>query len=189
VTKNRNNQRKHTILLSGLAVGMLGFAFALVPLYAIFCEVTGINGKTYAQEIDAPPAVLQVSEREVTIQFLGQVGRGMPWEFRPMDTQLKVRLGEINLTSYYARNRATQAVTGQAVPSVSPFYASNYLHKIECFCFTQQLLEAGEEQQMSLRFYIDEDLPEEIKTLSLSYALFEVPELEVASLSLTNNLQ
>jgi len=186
MTEKRSNQTKHLILLSSLAVGMLGFAFALVPLYAIFCEVTGINGKSYEQEVSAPAANLQISEREVTIQFLAQVGRGMPWEFRPVDSQMKVRLGEINLTSYYARNHAAQAVTGQAVPSVSPGFGASYLHKIECFCFTQQHLEAGEDQQMAIRFYIDEELPEEIKTLSLSYALFKVPDEDVTSLTLAS---
>lgn len=189
MTEKRNNERKHLILLSSLAVGMLGFAFALVPLYQIFCEVTGINGKTYSREVSDAPTDLRVSEREVTIQFLAQVNRGMPWEFRPMDHQLKVRLGEVTLTSYYARNHANQAITGQAVPSISPGYAASYLHKIECFCFTQQHLEAGEDQQMAVRFYIDEELPLEIKTLTLSYSLFKVPELEVASLTLASNPQ
>lgn len=189
MTERPNNQRKHIILLSALAVGMVGFSFALVPLYAIFCEVVGLNGKKYEQEISAEPAVLQVSEREVTIQFLAQVGRGMPWEFRPTDSRLKVRLGEVHTTSYYARNRADQAVTGQAVPSVSPAYASNFLHKLECFCFTQQHLDAGEQQQMALRFYIDAELPEDINMLTLSYSLFQVPDadVEVASLALAGN--
>ncbi len=189
MNEKQHNQRKHVILLSSLAVGMLGFAFALVPLYAIFCEVTGINGKSYEGEVSEPAPNLQVSEREVTIQFLAQVGRGMPWEFRPMDSQLKVHLGEVNVTSYYARNHASQAIVGQAVPSVSPGYAASYLHKIECFCFTQQHLEAGEDQQMAVRFYIDEELPIEISTLTLSYALYKVPEVEVASLTLANNEQ
>ncbi|MCH7816064.1 MAG: cytochrome c oxidase assembly protein [Proteobacteria bacterium] len=189
MTEQHNNQRRHTILLSALAVGMLGFAFALIPLYQIFCEVTGLNGKTSARAEGEPTTVLQVSEREVTIQFLAQVGRGMPWEFRPMDAQLKVHLGEINVTSYYARNRASQGVTGQAVPSVAPGYAASHLHKIECFCFTQQYLEPGEAQQLSLRFYIDEELPLEVKTLTLSYSLFEVPQREVASLTLAVNPQ
>lgn len=189
MSEKPNNQRKHIILLSSLAVGMLGFAFALVPLYAIFCEVTGINGKTYSREISAEPAVLQVSEREVTIQFLAQVSRGMPWEFRPTESQLKIQLGEVRVTSYYARNRADQTVIGQAVPSISPGYAAQYLHKLECFCFTEQVLEAGEEQQMAVRFYIDEDLPEEIHTLTLSYSLFPAPNVEVASLTLASNQQ
>ncbi len=174
----RNKQRKQVILLSLLAVGMLGFAYALVPLYEVFCEVTGLNGKNYGRTID--PAVAQVqatpSNREVTIQFLAHVGNGMPWEFRPTEHQLKVRLGEYNTTEYYARNRAAQTVTGQAVPSVSPGYAAKYLHKVECFCFTEQRLEAGADQRMAVRFYVGDDLPAEVHTLSLSYTIFKVPE-------------
>ena len=175
-----HNQRKHVILLLSLAVGMLGFAYALVPLYAVFCEVTGLNGKTSGQAA-VPTTVSQISEREVKIQFLAHVGNGMPWEFRPTERQLKVRLGEINTTDYYARNRATQAVTGQAVPSVSPGYAAKYLHKVECFCFTQQHLEAGEDKKMPVRFYIGDDLPEEIHTLSLSYTVFKAPTIQVTN--------
>ena len=175
----RNIPRKQVILLGSLAVGMFGFAFALVPLYEIFCELTGLNGKTSGRAADAAEvSSVQVvnSEREVTIQFLANVGNGMPWEFRPTEHQLRIRPGEINTTDYYARNRAAQAVTGQAVPSVSPGNAARHLHKIECFCFTQQRLEAGEDQHMTVKFYIDDELPEDIRTLTLSYTLYKVPE-------------
>ena len=175
----RNNQRKHVIVLSVLAVGMLGFAYALVPLYDVFCELTGINGKTAGLAAN-PNTIAEVlvapSDREVTIQFLAQVGNGMPWEFRPTEHRLKVRLGEINTTNYFARNRAAQAVIGQAVPSVTPGSAAKHLHKVECFCFSQQRLEAGEDVHMPVKFYIDNDLRAEVHTLSLSYALFRVPE-------------
>lgn len=179
MTETRNSPRKSVILLVSLALGMFGFAYALVPLYEVFCEVTGFNGKTSSRAADPaniPDARLASSDREVTIQFLAHVANGMPWEFRPTEHQLRVRLGEINTTHYYARNRAAQAVTGQAVPSVSPGYAAKYLHKVECFCFTQQHLEAGEEQEMPVRFYLDAELPEEVHTLSLSYTLFKVPD-------------
>ena len=170
---------------------MFGFAFALVPLYDVLCEVTGLNGKTSTQSALAEEieGFAVPSDRSVTIEFLASAARGMPWEFRPTDSQLKVRLGEVHTTSYYARNRSDQAVTGQAVPSVSPAYASNFLHKLECFCFTQQHLDAGEEQQMALRFYIDTELPEDINMLTLSYALFQVPDadVEVASVTLASN--
>ena len=175
--QTRNTQRKHLALLSLLAVGMLGFAFALVPLYEIFCEVTGLNGKTSGRAAD-PATGLVVSDREVTIQFIAHVGNGMPWEFRPTENRMRVRLGEMNSTDYYARNRAARVVTGQAVPSVAPGYAARYLHKVECFCFTQQRLEAGEAQYMPVRFYVDNDLPEEVHTLSLSYTLFKVPTVQ-----------
>ena len=98
-----------------------------------------------------------------------------------LNASTKVRLGEINTTDYYARNRAAQAVTGQAVPSVAPGYAAQYLNKVECFCFTQQHLEAGEDRRMPLRFYISDDLPEEVHTLSLSYTLFKVPTTQAAN--------
>ncbi len=173
MTDRRNRQRKHTALLLLLAVGMFGFAFALVPLYNVFCELTGINGKTSGQatvSVQTSP----ILEREVTIQFLAHVGRGMPWEFRPTESRLRVRIGEVNETRFYVRNHASQAVTGQAVPSVAPGLAARYLHKIECFCFTQQTLEAGEEMELPVQFYIGDDLPAEINTLSLSYTLFPV---------------
>ena len=184
MTATRNKQRKHVILLVSLAVGMLGFAYALVPLYEVFCEVTGLNGKTSGRAADmAEVAQAQAagSDREVTIQFLAHVGNGMPWEFRPTQHKLRVRLGEVTTTEYYARNRAAQAVTGQAVPSVAPGYGAAYLHKIECFCFRQQRLEAGEAQHMPVRFYVGNDLPEAIHTLSLSYTLFKVAASQTAS--------
>lgn len=183
--RNNNKQRKHTTLLVMLAVGMFGFAFALVPLYTVFCEITGLNGKTAGQASYSESAsVTTSSDREVTIQFLAQVGRGMPWEFRPTEHRLQVRPGETYTTTYYARNRAAQTVIGQAVPSVAPGQAAAYLHKVECFCFNQQQLEAGEAIEMPVTFYVDEDIPEGINTFSLSYTLFRVsaePQLKVAT--------
>lgn len=174
MTESRKNPRKQAMLLSLLAVGMFGFAFALVPLYQVFCELTGLNGKT-AGRVAGPVTVSQVSDREVKIQFLASVAKGMPWEFRPVEDQLRVRPGEINTINYYARNRVAQEVTGQAVPSVSPGQAAQYLHKVECFCFAEQRLQDSEEVMMPVRFYIDEALPEEIKTISLSYTMYKMP--------------
>ena len=175
--KNNNRRHRHTAYLALLATGMFGFAFALVPLYQVFCELTGLNGKTSA----TPASVVEVanvSEREVTVQFTAQVARGMPWEFRPTENQLTVRLGEIHTTEFYVRNRASQAVTGQAVPSVAPGYAAAHLHKIECFCFQQQHLAADGDMLMPLQFYVGTELPEQVGTLSLSYTLFRVDQGE-----------
>jgi cytochrome c oxidase assembly protein subunit 11 len=182
MTRTRNSHRKNVILLCSLAVGMFGFAFALVPLYQVFCEVTGLNGKTYGRAAEPAPG-LGRSDREVTIQFVAHVGNGMPWEFRPTEHQLEVRLGAISVTDYYARNHAARAVTGQAVPSVAPGYAARYLHKVECFCFSQQRLEAGEEQRMPVRFYVGDDLPNEIRTLTLSYTLYPAAPVQTVSSS------
>ena len=182
--ETHNIHRKHIVLLISLAVGMFGFAYALVPLYQVFCEVTGLNGKTSGRARDVSTIYQNqviASDREVTIQFLANVNNGMPWEFRPATHQLRVRLGELNTTDFYARNRAAQAVTGQAVPSVSPGFAAECLQKVECFCFSQQL-EAGEDRHMPLRFDIGDDLPEEIHTLTLSYTLFKVTTVRASTL-------
>jgi cytochrome c oxidase assembly protein subunit 11 len=171
--------RKPTLLLGLVAVGMFGFAFALVPLYDAFCEITGLNGRGSgrpAQPLFAAPAV----DREVTIQFLAQVSKGMPWEFRPTETALRIRVGEMNSTMFYVRNRAESVVFGQAIPSVAPGFAAAYLQKTECFCFTRQQLEGGEEREMPVRFFVDPELPEEVHTLSLSYTIFRVDPEEVA---------
>jgi cytochrome c oxidase assembly protein subunit 11 len=185
--KSRKTQRKTVVLLCTLAVGMFGFAYALVPLYEVLCEVTGLNGKTSneaAGRAEITRTQETLSDREVTVQFLARVGNGMPWEFRPTENNVKVRLGEIYITDYYARNRAAQVVTGQAVPSVAPGYAAKYLHKVECFCFNQQRLEGGEEIDMPVRFYVGTDLPEEVKTLSLAYTLLRVPNAKEPSLTM-----
>lgn len=182
MTRNRKPQRKHTALLVLVATGMFGFAFAMVPLYEVFCELTGLNGKTSGRVVAIDPAAGD-SERVVTIQFLGQVGKGLPWEFRPTERVLRVRLGEIYTTKYYARNRASKAVTGQAVPSVSPGVAALHLKKIECFCFSQQQLAANEETEMAVQFFVDADLPEDINVLSLSYTMYPVAGLQSAQLA------
>lgn len=180
--KTPNNQRKHLALLLVLCVGMFGFAFALVPLYDVFCELTGLNGKTSDRVVYAKQ-ISPITDRYVTVQFLAHVGNGMPWEFRPTENKLRVRPGEMNTTMFYVRNRANQAVTGQAIPSVTPGLAALHLHKTECFCFNQQKLEAGKEMEMPLTFYVDAELPAEINTLSLSYTLFRVEPIQTAHLA------
>ena len=192
--ETRNRQLRHTNLLLLLAAGMFGFAFALVPLYEVFCELTGINGKTAGRTTDTEQSLLLNEEREerggqsmdraVTIQFFAQVGTGMPWEFRPMERQLRIQPGKSYTTRFYVRNRASQAVTGHAVPSVSPGVAALHLHKTECFCFTQQRLEAGESMEMPVTFIVDRELPEEIRTFSLSYTLFRADEDEAGGKNL-----
>ena len=183
ISKAQNTRRKHTAALCVLAVAMFGFAFALVPLYETFCELTGLNGKTSGQVVYTG-AQTPVDDRLVTIQFLAQVGNGMPWEFRPTERQLLVRPGTLYTTEFYVRNRASQPVTGQAIPSVSPGLAALHLHKTECFCFTQQQLDGGEEMQMPVTFFIDPDLPEDINTLSLAYTLFRVNPVQTAQVAI-----
>lgn len=173
MNRDSGAKRSHTRLLAVLAVGMFGFAFALVPLYEVFCELTGINGKTSAQAVAAITAK-PGGDRVVTIQFLAKTSKGLAWDFRPTEQQIQVRPGEIHTTRFYVRNRTNKAVTAQAVPSVTPGLAALHLKKIECFCFNQQQLAANSEMEMPLQFYIDADLPEDISTLSLSYTMYPV---------------
>ena len=156
-------------------VGMFGFGFALVPMYDVFCEWTGLNGKTggrveysATQRIDA--------QRTVVVQFTASNNGGMGWDFHPLQHQIEVHPGELTEINYYARNPGTARSIGQAVPSVAPLRAADYLRKTECFCFTQQTLEGGDAIDMPVLFYIDPALPADIHKLTLSYTLFDVTE-------------
>lgn len=152
---------------------MFGFGFALVPLYDVFCEVTGINGKT--SNVPATALVDGVdTSREITIEFLARPNKGMPWIFKPEIRRLTVHPGEVHVMNYFAENPTAQMIVGQAVPSVSPGQAALYLHKIECFCFTQQQLAAGRNMLMPVQFYVDPALPAQFSTITLNYTLYDV---------------
>ncbi|MCH7741637.1 MAG: cytochrome c oxidase assembly protein [Proteobacteria bacterium] len=171
-----NTQNRQTILRLWMVVfGMFVFGFALVPLYDVFCDITGANGKT-AGKFVAIEEMVADEDRIVTIQFLTNNNADMPWIFRSGVRSMKVHPGELNETEFFVRNPVSRTMTAQAVPSVTPFYAAEYLHKTECFCFEQQQLAGGEDLQMPLRFIIDPDLPAEVTTLTLSYTLFDITE-------------
>ena len=161
--------------LLSVVCGMFMFGFALVPLYDLICDVTGLNGKTGEKYVQAEAENLD-SDRVVTIQFLTNNNVGMPWEFRPVARSLTVNPGQLNATEFYVRNPASSSITAQAVPSVTPFRAAKYLHKTECFCFDQQELASGESMDMPLRFIIDSDIPKDIETITLSYTLYDITE-------------
>jgi len=175
------NNRQVTLRLVVLAIGMFGFAFALVPIYNVICEITGLNGRTVNQatlrEEITPSATPQ--ERQVRVEFLARAARGLPWEFRPLENEMTVRIGEMNRATFYVRNRGHVAVIGQAVPSVAPGQAALHLKKIECFCFEQQELAAGDEMEMGVSFYVDAELPADISQLSLSYTMFNVGDVDL----------
>ena len=156
-----------------LVFAMFGFGFALVPLYDVFCDITGLNGKTSTTAASAQVGGVD-NERTVTVQFISRTAQGIPWVFEPMVNEVKVHPGEMKLVKFYAKNQSMRDIVGQAVPSVSPGRAANYFQKIECFCFNQQPLKASEEVEMALQFYVDEELPEDVSTLTLSYTLYDV---------------
>jgi len=171
------------IKLVMVAVAMFAFVFVvMVPLYNVLCDVLGINGKTSG---DAYTAIeVQVDEsREVTIQFVATNNDGMPWEFRPVTTVMKVNPGAVNDTVFYARNPLPQAMVAQAVPSISPARAAEYFHKTECFCFNQQPLDGLSEVDMPLQFIVDQELPRDIRTITLSYTMFDITEMSGGSMA------
>lgn len=166
-----------TVAKLGLAAaGMFAFGFLLVPLYDVFCEITGLNGKTGGRYEYAESDVIVDESRQVIVQFTASNNAGMSWEFRPMQSQITVHPGELVEVKYYARNPTGERMIAQAIPSVVPFKSADYLHKTECFCFTQQVLEAGEEVEMPLLFFVDRDLPKDVSKMTLSYTLFDVTQ-------------
>ncbi|MDH5736661.1 MAG: cytochrome c oxidase assembly protein [Gammaproteobacteria bacterium] len=173
VTEKENKLLTRLVLV---VVAMFGFGFALVPLYDVFCEITGLNGKTSDEQYVVTGENRINHERWVTVQFLANNNAGLPWQFRPVVRSLRVNPGEAISTSFYLKNTENRNIVAQAVPSVAPYYAANYFHKTECFCFEQQALAAGEEKDMPLRFIVDTELPEEVTTLTLSYTLFDITE-------------
>lgn len=174
--KNQTRSRSVVGKLILTVVGMFGFGFLLVPLYDVFCEVTGLNGKTGGQ-VEYVAASNQVdTSRVVTVQFMATNNAGMSWGFRPMQNQVEVHPGELTEVRFFAHNPSATAMVAQAVPSIAPSKSADFMHKTECFCFTQQRLEAGETVEMPLIFFIDQALPKDVSKLTLSYTLFDVTQ-------------
>jgi len=165
--------RRMLIKLSVVALAMFGFGYALVPIYKQICEALGIN---YFVQPDSAGAVnSQVDRtRTLTIEFDAN-SHGMPWSFRPLIRHLTVHPGELMTVEYEISNVRGGPVTGQAIPSFGPARAGQYFRKLECFCFTQQTLGAGETRRMPVVFVVDPALPKDMNTITISYTFFEVP--------------
>ena len=174
-SKNREEVRSLTARLLLLAVGMFGFGFLLVPIYDAFCEVTGLGGKTNRVAASAGAAAPD-TQREIAIEFVTAVNGYAPWEFASERDKMTINPGGIYETHFVARNTSNTDKIAQAVPSVSPQQAAKYFKKLDCFCFTTQTFEAGEEKRMPVRFIIDSDLPEYLDTITLSYTFFDATQ-------------
>lgn len=162
------------------------FVFAvwvMPPLYTLFCDVTGLNGKTRGQYSGAEPAEVDTS-REVTVRFVAINNDAMPWTFKPEEYSIKVHPGEAKVTHFDAINPTDAIMVGQAVPSMVPSNASTYFHKTECFCFNKQVLGPGEDAELGIRFIVDQALPKGINTITLSYSLFDVTKASEADVQL-----
>lgn len=153
---------------------MVGASFAAVPLYEIFCRVTGYGGTTQVADV-APENVLQ---RKMTVRFNADVDRGLPWRFEPVQGQVEVNVGEQRLAFYRARNSTDRVITGAATFNVTPLKAGQYFNKIACFCFTEQQLAAGQEVDMPVSFFIDPAIADDpnmddVTTITLSYTFYQ----------------
>ncbi len=172
------NQNARTALFAGVAaVAMVGAAFASVPLYSLFCQVTGYGGTTQIAIGEAG----EVLDREMTVLFDANTGRDLPWQFEPVQRSLSLNVGESGLAYYRATNISDRRVTGVATYNVAPYKAAIYFSKIECFCFTEQTLEPGESIDMPVLFFVDPLIAEErflddVHTITLSYTFFETDE-------------
>jgi len=172
--RDRPDLRRKTIPLVLVVLGMGAMAWAAVPLYDLFCKVTGFAGTTQV----AAQGADRVLDRVVTIRFDGSTAEGMPWEFKPVQNTMKLRIGETGLAFYEAYNPTDRVIAGSATYNVAPFSVGGDFTKIDCFCFTQQVLQPHERVQMPVTFYVDPDIVEDPEasgssTITLSYTFFE----------------
>lgn len=174
--QDQRNIRKTFAKLSGLAIVMFVFAvWIMPPMYDLFCEVTGLNGKTRGKY--EPVAAVVDTSRVVRVQFVAVNNERMPWAFKPNDFVIEVHPGEAVNTHFLAHNPTSNVMVGQAVPSLVPSNATDYFHKTECFCFNKQILSPGEHAELGLQFIVDQEIPRRVDTITLSYSLFDVTEM------------
>lgn len=174
---------KTLLSVLGVVALMIGISFAAVPAYRLFCQITGFDGTTQ-RAAAAPDTIL---ERAVTVQFNGDISNKLPWRFEPNDRKITVQLGQEALTAFTAENKTNTPTGGTALYNVTPLKAGKYFHKIQCFCFDEQVLQPNQKVTMPITFYIDPKMAEDksmddVHTITLSYSFFpaESEELDAA---------
>lgn len=172
---HREENRQLLLKLSVVAACMFAFGYALVPFYEKICEALGVNN--LAGEIAAPLNTQVDATRTVVIELDGNTHE-MPWRFRPLVNHVDVHPGQVMTVEYEVSNVRGEPITGQAVPSYGPRNAAQYFRKLDCFCFKQQTLAAGETRRMPVTFIVDPALPKDVGTITVSYTFFEVPGLK-----------
>lgn len=182
MTAQAKNKRAGFIL-AGLVAGMVGMAYAAVPLYEIFCQITGYGGTTTKAEASEAP----ILDRTMSVRFTANTHRDMPWVFAPSQLTQVSKIGQQQIASYDAYNPTNKRITGTAVFNVTPFKAGPYFSKIECFCFTEQTLEPGEKVEMTVTYYVDPAIADDpnlddVTEIVLSYTFYiasfeDVPEI------------
>jgi len=176
----RERKRRATAtVLFAVVGGMVALSFASVPLYRLFCQVTGYGGTPNTEAV--APAPEAISTHVITVNFDANVNSALPWRFKPAQRSVDLRLGEEALAFYTAKNTSDAPVTGTASFNVTPYKAATYFSKIECFCFTEQTLKPGEEVSMPVSFYVDPAIRDdpnarEVTTITLSYTFYRADD-------------
>lgn len=168
--EQKNSQLVRKLLFVVLA--MFGFGYALVPLYDVFCDITGINGKTESSAVAEVKYDVDLS-REITIEFITSVNKSAPITFQTETKKLKIHPGQYYTVNFYAKNETDKKMIARAIPSVTPGLAAEYLKKTECFCFSEQAFEPNEGKNMPVRFVVNPELPAKYKTVTLAYTFFD----------------
>jgi cytochrome c oxidase assembly protein subunit 11 len=187
----RNNLRVGAMAMAG-ALAMLGLGYAAVPLYEMFCRVTGFGGTTMiASEADAARAAAIATGQTISIRFDASTAAGVPWAFRPVQPTQTVVIGQRDIATYTARNDGSRPITGTATFNVTPEQAGKYFNKIQCFCFTEQTLQPGEEVTMPVLYYVDPAMLEDpnmagVQQITLSYTFHRAREPLSTALARTN---
>lgn len=179
-----NRNTKTAAIIGGVVAGMVALSFAAVPAYKTFCQITGFDGTTQR----ATEGAREVLKREVTVRFDATIAQGLPWSFKPQQVSQTSKIGETNLAYYTATNNSDEPVIGTATFNVQPAKAGLYFRKIECFCFTEQVLQPGETMDMPVTYFVDpeisnEDNLDDVHTITLSYTFYRDEKAEARELA------
>lgn len=187
----QNRNRRTGLITLGVALGMLGLGYASVPLYQLFCQVTGFNGTTQ-RATEAEASSVQAATKTISVRFDGNVDRGFPWEFKPLQITDTVAIGGRDMAIYHAKNLSESPITGTATYNVEPAYVAKYFNKIQCFCFTEQTLHPGQEVRMPVLYYIDPAIMDDpqaadVEQITLSYTFHPKPGTPANALDRTGS--
>jgi len=177
-TIDQNKVSPHRRMMTKLiiiGIAMFGFGYLLVPFYNVFCKALGINGKPNSVSIVNDSVIDKT--RTVRVEFIATNNESLQWIFRPMETRITLHPGEDRRIAYFAQNLSDHDMVIQAIPSITPGIAAKHFKKTECFCFTQQYFKAHESMEMQVLFHLDPALPKKVKTITLSYTVFDVTEI------------
>lgn len=181
MTNSNQNQKNKRVAKNVVfcVIGMFALAYASFPLYNLFCKVTGYGGTPKTENVQEYQG--EIGKREITVRFNADIMKEVPWQFKPMQKQVKTHPGENNLIFYESTNESDTAVKGVATFNVTPEKAGYYFNKVQCFCFNEQTLDAGERVEMPVSFYIDPEIEKDpdmwdVNTITLSYTFFKAED-------------